>query len=219
MSIDEDDYLMISGIQHFAFCRRQWGIIHIEMKWNENYNTMSGFLMHENAHNQSFTEKRGGMIVTRNMPIISHSLKAYGFCDVVEFHENENGVPLCGRKGLWKPIPIEYKVGNVKFHDADKLQLCAQAISLEEMLACNRIDTAYLFYGETKHRETICLTDSLRDTVYNMFAEMQNYYSRQYIPKVKEKKECRSCSLKDICLPELPQEEVVETYIRKALES
>ena len=142
--IAEDEYLLISGIQHFAFCRRQWALIHIESQWTDNLYTVSGDLMHTRAHDQSLTEKRGDVIIARDMSVFSRTLKIRGKCDVVEFLRDGDGVSLFGRDGLWVPCPVEYKRGKPKSHDADRLQLCAQAICLEEMLLCPEIQTAFL---------------------------------------------------------------------------
>jgi CRISPR-associated exonuclease Cas4 len=122
---DESDYLLISGIQHFTFCRRQWALIHIESAWKENYFTASGALVHTRAHNASLSEKRGDLIVARAMPVVSHTLGIRGVCDVIEFRRDSGGVALFGREGLWIPFPVEYKRGRPKTHDADRLQLCA----------------------------------------------------------------------------------------------
>ena len=215
---DDDDYLLISGIQHFTFCRRQWALIHIETQWSENQYTVSGELMHTRAHNKSLTEKRGDTITVRDMPVLSRSMRVNGQCDVVEFHRDDNGVALLGREGLWMPYPVEYKRGKPKTHDADRLQLCAQAICLEEMLLCQEIPNAYLYYGETKRRENVVLDAELRETVRKMFAEMHDYFSRRYTPRVKRMKSCGSCSMKDICLPKLSLEGKVSGYINGALE-
>jgi len=215
--LDTDDYLLISGIQHFVFCRRQWALGYIEMQWADNAHTTSGHLMHARAHDHSLTEKRGGLIIVRDMPVFSRSMRVNGKCDVVEFRSDAGGVSLFGREGLWLPCPIEYKRGKPKEHDADRLQLCTQAMCLEEMLLCPPIQTAFLYYGETKRREAVQLDDLLRNTVRDMFAEMRNYFERRYTPRAKPTKHCTSCSLKDICLPKMPSEGRVAAYIQNAL--
>ena len=213
--INEDYTLLISGIQHFAFCRRQWALIHVESLWFDNAKTISGELMHACVHDPHSTEKRGDLIISRNMPVFSHEMGVRGACDVVEFRRDSQGVPLRGREGLWTPCPVEYKLGKPKTHDADRLQLCAQAMCLEEMLECPRIKSAYLYYGETKRRQEVLLDNDLRQTVRGMFTEMRKYYNRGYTPRVKPTKGCVQCSLKDICLPKLPQKESVSAYINK----
>ena len=208
---------MLSGIQHFSFCRRQWALIYIESQWMDNARTVSGQLMHSRAHNPMLTEKRGDRIITRDMPVFSRTMRVQGKCDVVEFQRNDEGVSLFGRKGLWLPCPVEYKRGRPMAQEANRLQLCAQAMCLEEMLLCPAILTAYLYYGETRRRETVVLSADLRETVRRMFVEMHGYYDRRYTPRVKPAKACKSCSMKDICLLELPKEGRVAEYIQKAL--
>ena len=214
---EDDDTLLISGIQHFAFCRRQWALIHIESQWSDNAHTVTGELLHTNAHNPVFTEKRSGLIVTHGMPVFSRSMRVHGVCDVVEFRQDSKGVTLFGRKGLWIPCPVEYKKGRPKTHNSDSLQLCAQAMCLEEMLLCMPIGTAFLYHGETKHREAVSLSEELRKTVRKMFSEMHEFYDRRYTPRVKPTKSCGLCSMNSVCLPSLPTEQHVAGYIKKAL--
>ena len=141
-----DDYLAISGIQHFCFCRRQWALIHLEHQWAENIRTIDGKLEHKRCHNENQTEKRGDLLTVRGMRIVSRELQLSGVCDVVEFHADPDGVKLQGWNGTWRPLPVEYKHGHSKENDADRLQLCAQAMALEEMLVC-QINAGALFYS------------------------------------------------------------------------
>ena len=136
MAYNESDFLLLSGIQHFAFCRRQWALIHIEDQWAENERTVGGELLHEKAHDERQRERRGDVLITRNMRVFSPSLGVSGSCDVVEFRKAPDGVPLMGETGLWKPYPVEYKHGAPRGDTANELQLCAQAMCLEEMLCC-----------------------------------------------------------------------------------
>lgn len=145
-------FLQLSGIQHFAFCRRQWALIHIEQQWAENYRTVDDELMHEKAHDTGKTESRDDLKITRGMYVSSRTLGVSGQCDVVELRKDPQGVEIFGYEGRWQPFPIEYKRGRPKDSDADELQLCAQAMCLEEMLCCE-IPCGALFYGET-HRKT-----------------------------------------------------------------
>ena len=157
----EEDYLMLSGIQHFAFCRRQWAMIHIEQQWAENYRTTSGELMHKKAHDEGSFEKRGDLLIVRGLRISSRELGLSGQCDVVEFHQDKDGIELFGYEGKWNPVPIEYKRGTPKENNADALQLCAQAICLEEMFQTN-ISEGFLYYGENRRRSKTEFTDDLR---------------------------------------------------------
>lgn len=208
-----EDFLSIAGLQHFAFCRRQWALAYIEMQWNENVHTVEGHIMHERAHNKFLTEKRGNLLISRGLDVSSASLGVNGVCDVVEFHLSPEGVSIFGREEKWLPIPIEYKKGSPKENDADKLQLCCQAMCLEEMLCCPIIEKAYLFYGETARRTTVMLDEQLRDKVKEYLSEMHLLYKRRYTPKVKPTKACNSCSLKELCLPKLLKKISVKDYI------
>jgi CRISPR-associated exonuclease Cas4 len=202
LSYDEPE-LQISGLQHFSFCRRQWALIHIEQQWADNYFTVDGNLMHEAADDPYFTEKRGGLIISRSIPVKSDRLGVSGKCDVVEFRESPHGVPIADRGGKWLPVPVEYKRGKSKEIEADRLQLCAQTICLEEMFCCGKIDEAYIYYGETRRREKVVLSEELRTEVESMLIEMKELFKRGYTPVVKPTKKCVSCSLNDICLPKL----------------
>lgn len=212
----EEDYLQLSGIQHFAFCRRQWALAYIELQWDENVRTVEGKLLHEKAHDVTSAEKRGDLIISRGMPIYSRKLGVSGECDVVEFRRAEDGITLAGREGKFEVVPIEYKRGRPKENDVDLLQLAAQAICLEEMLCCC-IPYGYLYYGETKHRKKVEFKDSLRQKVKDMFEEMHQYYERRYTPRVKRSKACNACSLKNICLPALGVNKSASAYINKML--
>ena len=127
---DEDNYLMLSGIQHFAYCRRQWALIHIEQQWAENERTVDGHLFHATAHDNEKVEKRGNLLITRGLPVKSAQLGMSGICDVVEFHKSKTGISLFTYEGTWIPYPVEYKKGAPKSNDADELQLCAQTLNI-----------------------------------------------------------------------------------------
>ncbi|MGO5551342.1 CRISPR-associated protein Cas4 [Lachnospiraceae bacterium LCP19S3_B12] len=213
---EEEDFLQLSGIQHFAFCRRQWALAYIELQWQENVRTIEGRLLHEHAHDADLKEKRGDLIIVRAMPIHSRELGISGECDVVEFHKCQDGINLAGREGKYYVIPVEYKRGQPKINDVDMLQVTAQAMCLEEMLCCE-ISFGYLYYGETRHRQKVEFTDELRQRVKDMFEEMHQYYERRHTPKVKRTKSCNACSLKDICLPVLNKNRSVSDYINEQI--
>ena len=217
MEYSEDDYLMISGIQHFKFCRRQWALIHIEQQWNENEHTVIGELMHKRAHDPYMTEKRKDLLTVRALPVSSRRLGISGECDIVEFHKVEDGIKLYGHRGQYKIYPVEYKKGRPKLTSEDKLQLTAQALCLEEMFSTSITEGA-IYYGETKRRETVILDESLRRETEDIIKEMHEYFQRRYTPKVRAGKACNSCSLKDICLPRLNKTTTVKKYIDDALQ-
>ncbi|MCK0471732.1 CRISPR-associated protein Cas4 [Halalkalibacter sp. APA_J-10(15)] len=215
-SNEEDRYLMLSGLQHFQFCKRQWALIHIEQQWEENVKTIEGQHLHKKADQPFIKEKRGSKLTVRAMPIQSKELRINGICDVVEFIEDANGVHLNGVKGTFMAYPVEYKRGKPKKGDEDIIQLAAQAICLEEMLLC-QITKGYLFYNEIKHRVEVPITDELREKVKQMANEMHHYYDNCYTPKVKTGPFCKSCSLQHICLPKLMNKRSVKSYIEGRL--
>lgn len=216
MNILEEDWLQLSGLQHFAFCRRQWALIHIESQWAENFRTIDGSIMHEKAHDPGFRESRGNLLIIRGLAIHSAMLGTSGQCDVVEFHRDPGGISLENREGLWLPYPVEYKRGKAKDEAADALQLCGQAICLEEMLCCT-IPEGALYYGESRRRLTVPFTQELRRQVQECLAEMHDLYKKRYTPKVKPSKSCNACSLKDLCLPKLLRTKKVSDYLDDAM--
>ena len=217
MTYSEEDFLQLSGLQHFKFCRRQWALIHIENQWAENFRTTDGAILHENAHNGDLSDSRGDLFITRNMRIFSRTLGVSGACDVLEFHRGGTGIPLKGKEGLWQPYPVEYKRGRPKETNMDTLQLCGQAMCLEEMLCCE-IPEGALYYGEPRRRTGVAFTPELRQEVRELLARMHDLYSRGYTPKVKPTKSCNACSLKELCLPKLMRSRSVADYLRRGME-
>ncbi|MBD5555355.1 MAG: CRISPR-associated protein Cas4 [Roseburia sp.] len=203
---------MLSGIQHFAFCRRQWALIHIEQQWAENYQTVDGELMHKKAHDGFSYEKRKDTVITRGMPIYSRTMGVSGVCDIVELKRDDAGVPIRQFDGKFRIMPVEYKRGKPKENDADILQLAAQVLCLEEMMNCHIVKGA-LYYGQTKRRMEVEITDEYREKVSAAFAEMHQYYEKGFTPRVKKTKACQACSLKEICLPELDKSGSAGSYI------
>ena len=212
-----DDYLQMSGIQHFAFCRRQWALAYLEQQWAENLRTTEGHLDHARCHDDTRTERRGDLLITRGMRVVSHRLRMAGNCDVVEFRACADGIPLQRTPGRWQPYPVEYKHGHAKETDADRLQLCAQAMALEEMLVCE-VPEGEIFYEETRQREHVSLTPELRSTAQTMADEMNRLFARGYTPKSKPGKHCNACSLKELCLPALYQKADPAAYLREHIE-
>lgn len=211
----EEDFLALSGIQHFCFCRRQWALIHIEQQWQENLRTVEGNILHEKAHDGP-DEKRGDLLIVRGMQVFSASLGVRGVCDVVEFRRDPAGVPIFGQEGTYLPVPVEYKRGSPKEDDVDAVQLCAQALCLEEMLCCS-MEQGFLFYGEPRRRYPVAFDQALRQRVTALLSEMHELYGRRHTPMVKPSKACKACSLADICVPRLYRSGSVETYISRRL--
>jgi len=216
MEYREEDYLAISGIQHFCFCSRQWALIHIEQQWDENRLTAEGELIHNRAHDRQADEKRGDRICSHGMPVFSSELGVRGVCDVVEFTRCNEGVSITGRDGKWLPVPVEYKHGDGCAKKADELQLCCQAMCLERMFCCEIAD-GFLYYHEVRRRVRVPLPAELRQQVIEMLSEMHRLYARGYTPRVKHRPGCKSCSLKEICLPKLEKTRSASAYIKSAL--
>ncbi len=214
----DEELLMLSGIQHFVFCRRQWALIHLENQWQENLKTTEGMIMHEKCHDEELTESRGDLFIMRGLRFTSTVLGVSGQCDVVEFYRrsDDKGAVLHGKSGTWDVCPVEYKRGKSKNGFEDISQLCGQALCLEEMFGCH-IEYGYLYYGEPRKRQKVIFSDELRMQVKNMIKEMHEYYRRGYTPKVKTTSKCKSCSLKDLCLPKLCKNISVAAYYNKNL--
>ena len=212
-----EDCLMISGLQHFRFCCRQWALIHLEQQWAENLRTVEGEFLHERAHNEQLQERRGDLLTVRGLRVQSLTLGLSGICDVVEFRQDARGVPLSGKEGQWLPYPVEYKRGVPKQDGCDELQLCAQAMCLEEMLCCE-IPEGALYYGEPRRRLRVSLTKELREEVRSDAAQMHALYRRGHTPRVRRTKSCNACSLKELCLPGLQKSGSVRDYLRRHME-
>lgn len=213
----EDDFLMISGIQHFRFCQRQWALIHIEQAWQDNLLTFDGQILHTKADQPEIREKRNDKLIVRSLPVHSRELGLTGICDVVEFTEATDGVSIFGSHKKYLPQPIEYKHGHKKYDLSDTLQLLAQAVCLEEMLGC-QITSGGVFYQKTRRREVIEFTENLREQLKKTTRLMHQYWTKRYTPRVKTGAWCKSCSLADICLPELLSKQTVQSYLRRRLD-
>ena len=187
----EDDLIMISALQHYAFCPRQCALIHIEQAWSENRLTAEGRIMHEKVHDGN-DESRGAVRITRGIALRSLRLGLIGVADVVEFHHVSNGA--------WQPFPVEYKRGKPKADRCDAIQLCAQAMCLEEMLSVP-VPTGALFYGRTRHRFDMDFDENLRrETEETANAVRQLIVSGVTPPPVYSKK-CDNCSIIGECMP------------------
>ena len=202
----------LSALQHFAFCRRQWGLIFLERQWAENARTAEGHVFHETAHHGPESEARGDLLILRGLRVASPTLRLGGVCDVVELHRSPSGVSLAGREGLWLPYPVEYKKGSDQTKESDEVQLCGQALCLEEMLCC-QIPEGSLFYGETRRRTRVAFDGTLRQRTLDLLHELLGYMDRGYTPGAKLHKGCNACSLRDICLPKLSRAPSVADYI------
>lgn len=214
----DDELIFISNIQHYVFCPRQWYLICVEQIWEENGLTAEGRLLHAKVDEPERSERRGDTIILRSVPLVSYRLGLYGLSDAVELHlvSGEEHPTFVHPKypGAWQATPIEYKRGRPKRHNADRLQLCAEAICLEEMYGI-QIPKGYLFYGEIKRREEVIFDRSLREELSEASQQMHEAFRRKSpIPAVYASR-CRSCSLFDQCLPKANQFGSASAYLTK----
>lgn len=201
----DDDFLLLSGIQHMAFCERQWALIHLEQMWAENVRTVEGKHLHDRTDDPFGDETRRTLRTVRSMPLVSRQLGLRGVADVVEFHWSKERIEgktcrLKDRDGWWRPVPVEYKRGRPKPDDRDAVQLCAQAMALEEMLLVS-IEAGFLFYGQPKRREPIVLDEALRQHTQQLASRMHQLAGEGRTPKAKKGKRCSQCSLVEQCQP------------------
>lgn len=203
---EPDDYLMLSGIQHFVFCRRQWALIHIGQSWADNRLTAEGSLMHDNVDNPAYRQKNGATITLRRVAVASSKLGLYGFTDAVELQparSPDNAITHPAYPGWWQPLPIEYKHGKPKPDLRDKVQVAAQAMCLEEMHRIT-ISRGAIYYGEQHGRITFDIDDDLRQFAMECAGEMHRISHTGLMPPALYKPHCRNCSLVDDCMPRTP---------------
>jgi CRISPR-associated exonuclease Cas4 len=207
----EEEYLMLSALQHLLFCERQCFLIHSEQEWQENYFTAAGSVMHEKADRVGLEINGPALKIERGLPLRSSSLGLSGKADVVEFHRAPDGA--------WVPFPIEYKHGKPKADLSDRIQLCAQALCLEEMLEC-RVPEGALFYGRTRRRLPIEFDLALRNETISACQRLHDLIPYGEPPAaVYERRKCEACSLKERCMPEVTgTRQKVAEYLQAMLE-
>jgi CRISPR-associated exonuclease Cas4 len=213
----EDQLLPISALQHWLFCPRQCGLIHLEQAWEENRLTAEGRLMHDKVH-EADTENRPGIRIVRGLRIHSYRLGLIGQADVVEFHKSETGISLPEADGLWQPFPVEYKRGSPKIDACDEVQLCAQTICLEEMLKTS-IPQGAFFYGKPRRRKEVDISDNLRQQTEDAARQLHTLLDSGITPIAAYEKKCEACSLYNRCLPKTTgQKKKIGHYLEKAFE-
>ncbi|MGD0860520.1 MAG: CRISPR-associated protein Cas4 [Terracidiphilus sp.] len=216
----EEDLLPLSGLQHLAFCERRWALIHLEQQWEENLFTAEGKLLHEKAHSAEI-ESRPEVLVRRTLPLRSFRLGISGQADIVEFlpcEAAEPGVPMPRRKGLWKPYPVEYKRTRDKHGSiAYRIQLCAQALCLEEMLHVP-IPAGAVFDGKAKRREEVIFDEALRREVEELAILMHRILQSGKTPRAVYSKKCEGCSMKPVCLPSVVESASASCYLTRAID-
>jgi CRISPR-associated exonuclease Cas4 len=207
---NEEDFIMLSALQHYAFCERQCALIHIEQIWQESGLTAEGHIMHERVHEQD-RESRGSVRIEYGVPLRSLKLGLIGKADVVEFHRIN--------KDTWQPFPVEYKRGKPKLDHCDLIQLCAQALCLEEMLSVS-VQSGAIFYGRTRRRLDVAFDEKLRGETEETAKEAHQLIKSGETPPPVYEKRCKSCSLIEECLPKtVEKKSSVKSYLKRMIDS
>lgn len=199
----EDDFIMISALQHYIFCPRQCGLIHVDDVWNENLFTIRGEILHEKVDTDSY-ETRGDVKTVRGLRIHSYKYGIVGRCDVVEFKDTSKGKEI---------LPVEFKAGEPKEDISDKVQLCAQVLCLEEMLNVE-ISKAAFFYGKIRRRNIIEITTELREQTQEVISKVRELVDNKKVPIIEYSSKCRNCSLISICQPKAMNKKKLNRYIQ-----
>jgi CRISPR-associated exonuclease Cas4 len=206
----ENEYISLSALQHMLFCKRQCALIHIEQLWVENKFTAEGRILHERVDRGDKVEK-GRVRFEYGLPFKSSILGVTGKADVVEFHQQD------GLEKQWLPFPVEYKRGKPKKDFSDKVQLCAQALCLEEMLD-TRIEAGALFYGKTRRRLEVAFDESLRGLTIKTAGEIHEMILSGITPPPFYEKKCDSCSFLQLCMPKaIGKKRKVSSWIKRMI--
>ncbi len=205
-SYDEEDLTPISALNQYLYCQRRCALIFIEQIWSENLFTAEGCIMHDKVDTAN-RESRGNVRIDYGVPLRSLRIGLIGKADVVEFHKKDDGT--------WQPFPVEYKRGKPKSDNCDKVQLCAQAMCLEEMLNVE-IPEGALFYGQTHHRHDVIFDKVLRLETEEAARKVHALIESGITPKAEYSKKCKQCSLYEICLPKVSKK--ARNYLAKVME-
>lgn len=204
--METDDYLPLSGLQHLLFCERQCALIHVERQWVDNHLTVEGNHLHERADLPG-VENRAGIRIARRLQLVSHSLKLTGYADIVEFHASPE---------VEIPFPVEYKRGKRKAWLHDEVQLCAQALCLEEMF--NRsVPRGALYYGASRRRLDVELTSQLRENTERAAARFHTLFANREVPRAEYEPKCDNCSLFELCMPRQTATGAAANYLRDVM--
>jgi CRISPR-associated exonuclease Cas4 len=213
----EDELLPLSGLQHLAFCERRWALVHLEQQWEENVFTAEGALLHEKAHSAAI-ESRPGVLIRRTLPLHCYRLGLSGQTDIAEFlpcDPGQQGIAFPRRRGSWRPFPVEYKRSRDRAgSEAYRIQLCAQALCLEEMLGVE-VPAGAVFDGKAKRRTEVVFDGELRYQVERLASRMHEIERSRHTPVAVYANKCESCSMKPVCLPEAVGSASAAEYLRR----
>jgi len=199
----EDDFIMISALQHYVYCPRQCALIHVEDVWQENLYTTRGNILHEKVDTDTY-ETRGTLKTIRGLRIHSFNYGIVGRCDVVEYRKGKNGNEV---------LPVEFKSGQPKENISDKVQLCAQVFCLEEMLN-KKINQGAFFYGKIRRRNVVEIDNELRSQTESIIKSVRDIVSKKIVPSAEYAPKCRNCSLQSICQPKAMNKRKLSNYIK-----
>ncbi|TKJ40967.1 CRISPR-associated protein Cas4 [candidate division TA06 bacterium B3_TA06] len=219
---EEEDLLPISALSQLLYCERRAALIYVEGLWNENLYTAEGHHLHDRAH-LSDSEVRGVLRIVRGLYLRSLRLGLTGKADVVEFHrlreDMQNGTRIEGVSGFWRPFPVEYKRGRLRHEREYEVQLCAQALCLEEMLSVN-ISSGALYYGKTARRLKVAFDDNLRRETEEAARSLHDLCRKGETPRARYEKKCNKCSMRDLCMPKTTGvKRNVMRYLNRIVES
>lgn len=210
----EDELIPLSALQHLLFCERQCALIHIEQAWAENRFTAEGRIMHERV-DEAGRESRGRIRTVNGLPLRSLRLGLSGKADAVEFHREGDGAS--GDASVWRPFPVEYKRGKPKQNDCDLVQLCAQALCLEEMLEV-AVPEGALYYGKPRRRLVVVFDEALREKTREAARRLHELINSGHTPQARYEKKCESCSMLSVCMPKVTgSHRSVRRYMAQAL--
>lgn len=216
---DEENCIQLSGLQHLAFCKRQWALIHIDQEWVENQLTAEGRNLHERV-DEGYQEFRKGLRQYSGLYVKSLKLGVCGRTDLIEAIKKDGGavykIQMLGLEGQWSLYPVEFKRGKTKNHEADFIQLCAQALCLEEMTG-TEIKCGSVFYGQIRKRFEVDFDAGLRDKTRSLIMQAHELLQKGRIPAPEYAQHCRSCSLLEICMPKKLIKAKLEDYRQELL--
>ena len=228
---NEEDLLPISRLQHFLFCERRAALVAIEGIWEDNLFTVEGTHLHQKVDDEVPPESRGDLRVTRGLLLHSFELGLSGKADVVEFHrvceeevatpprsgDTATAIPLAGASGLWRPYPVDYKRGRLRHEEGFEVQLCAQALCLEEMMGVV-VPEGAVYYGKPRRRLVVAFDEALRTMTREAARRLHGLIDSGRTPQARYEKKCDSCSLFSLCMPKVTgARRTVQRYMAASL--
>ena len=208
---NEEDYLLLSQLTHAGYCLRRAALVMNEQLWNESVDTVKGRQEHMKVHDRRI-ERRGNEIKLYEYEVISHDLMIRGKCDCIEAVRDDCGcrVPFSDFPVLLKPV--EFKHGRVREEEEYDMQLCAQAMCLEEMYKTN-IEDGDIFYVSSHKRHTVLFTEELRKKTKDIIKALQKIRSEYSVPPAEYGAKCKKCSLAELCMPKMKK--TAATYCKR----